>query len=124
MIHPAIAQQIRSAVITNLEADYVRTLRGRGLPERSVIFRHALRNAAPNALTVLSLQFINLLGSTVVIEKVFALPGIGSMILDATVAGDSPQVLGVVVLMVLVVIVVNLAIDIAIGWLNPKVRVQ
>ena len=118
----ATAQQVRGAMIDTLNQDYVRTLRSRGLPERSVVLRHALRNAAPAGLTVLSLEFISLLGSTVVIERIFALPGIGSMVLDATVGGDSPQVLGVVVMMVLVVVIVNLAIDLLNGWLNPKVR--
>ncbi|RUR01805.1 ABC transporter permease [Labedella endophytica] len=117
------AQQVRGAMIDTLSQDYVRTLRSRGLPERSIVLKHALRNAAPAGLTVLSLEFISLLGSTVVIERIFALPGIGSMVLDATVGGDSPQVIGVVVMMVLVVVVVNLAIDLLNGWLNPKVRV-
>lgn len=119
----ATAQQLRSSMIGTLNDDYMRTLRSRGLSERSVIFKHALRNAAPTGLTVLSLHFISLLGSTVVIEKIAALPGIGSMILSATVGGDNPQVLGVVVMMVIVVIVVNLVIDLANGWLNPKARI-
>jgi peptide/nickel transport system permease protein len=118
------AQQVRSAMIATLDEDYVRTLRSRGLPERRVVLKHALRNAAPNGLTVLSLHFIGLLGSTVVIERIFALPGIGSMVLNATVGGDSPQVLGVVVMMVFVVVVVNLLIDVANGALNPKVRTR
>jgi peptide/nickel transport system permease protein len=118
------AQQVRSAMIVALEQDYVRTLRSRGLPERRVVLRHALRNAAPNGLTVLSLHFITVLGSAVVIEYVFALPGIGSMVLGATVGGDRPQVLGVVVVMVILVVLVNLLIDLANGWLNPKVRVR
>jgi len=118
------AQQVRSAMLDVLQNDYVRTLRSRGLGEGSVVLKHALRNAAPTGLTVISLEFISLLGSTVVIERIFALPGIGSMVLDATVGGDSPQVLGVVVMMVIVVVVVNLVIDLLNGWLNPKVRVQ
>jgi len=120
----ATAQQVRSAMIETLDQDYVRTLRSRGVSEWSVVLRHALRNAAPTGLTVLSLQFISLLGSTVVIEKIAALPGIGSMVLNATVGGDSPQVLGVVIMMVVVVVVVNLVIDLAMGWLNPKVRIS
>lgn len=118
----ATSQQVRGAMIDTLHQDFVRALRSRGLPEYRVVLSHALRNAAPAALTVLSLEFITLLGSTVVIERIFALPGIGSMILDATVGGDNPQVLGVVVMMVAVVVVVNLVIDLANGWLNPKVR--
>ena len=120
----ATAQQVRSAMIATLEQDYVRTLRSRGLGERSVVLRHALRNAGPTGLTVISLHFINLLGGTVVIEQIAALPGIGSMALNATIGGDSPQVLGVVVMMVLVVVAVNLVIDLLAGWMNPKVRVR
>lgn len=117
------AQQVRGAMLDTLDQDWVRTLRSRGLSERSVVLRHALRSSAPAGLTVLSLEFISLLGSTVVIEKIFALPGIGSMVLNATVGGDSPQVIGVVVMMVIVVVLVNLAIDLLNAWLNPKVRV-
>jgi peptide/nickel transport system permease protein len=120
----ATAQQVRSSMIVTLEQDYVRTLRSRGLSERRIVLQHALRNAAPTGLTVISLHFISLLGSTVVIEKIFALPGIGSMVLNATVGGDSPQVLGVVVMMVIVVVVVNLVIDLSVGWLNPKARTR
>ncbi|MFF2525288.1 ABC transporter permease [Streptomyces liangshanensis] len=118
------AQQVRSAMIETLERDYIRTLRSRGLSERRVVYGHALRNAAPTALTVVSLHLISLLGGTVLVEKVFALPGIGTLAVNSTVGGDTPQVLGVVVMMVTVVVVVNLLLDIANGWLNPKVRVR
>jgi peptide/nickel transport system permease protein len=118
------AQQIRSAMIDVLDQDYIRTLRSRGLPERRVIFKHALRNAGPTGLTMVSLHFITLLGGTVVIEKVFALPGLGYLALNSTVGGDTPQVLGIIVMMMVVVVVVNLLLDIANGWLNPKVRVR
>lgn len=120
----SLAQQVRSAMIDTLEQDFIRTLRSRGLSSRRVVYEHALRNAAPVGLTVLAVHFIALVGSTIVIEKVFALPGMGLMALDSTVGGDSPQVLGVIVTMVLVVVVVNLLLDIANGWLNPKVRVR
>jgi peptide/nickel transport system permease protein len=119
----ATAQQIRGSMIDVLSLDYVRTLRSRGLPERSLKFRHALRNAAPPALTVLSLQFIGLVGGAVVVEKVFGLSGLGSETLSSSSSGDQPLVLGVVVVMVLIIVVVNLLVDIAYGWLNPKVRV-
>ncbi|KIF73124.1 ABC transporter permease [Streptomyces sp. 150FB] len=120
----SIAQQVRGAMIDTLDQDFIRTLRSRGLSERRVVYEHALRNAAPVGLTVLAVHFITLLGSTVIIEKVFSLPGIGLLALNSTVGGDSPQVLGVIVTMVLVVVVVNLLLDLANGWLNPKVRVR
>ncbi|QYN33774.1 ABC transporter permease [Pseudonocardia sp. DSM 110487] len=117
------AQQIRSAVITQLERDYVRTLRSRGIGEREILFKHVLRSAAPAGLTVIGLQFVGLLGGVVIIERVFAVPGIGALAVDATTSGDIPIVMGVVVYTVIVVVVVNLLIDLANGWLNPKVRV-
>ncbi|MFE5162205.1 ABC transporter permease [Streptomyces sp. NPDC056697] len=120
----ATAQQVRGSVIDVLRQDFVRTLRSRGMSERRVLFRHVLRNAAPPALTVLSLQFISLVGGAVVIEKVFGLPGVGSAAVTATVNGDTPLVMGVVVYLVLIVVAVNLLVDLAYGWLNPKVRVR
>lgn len=118
------AQQIRSAFIKQMELDYVRTLRSRGIPEREILFRHVLRAAAPAGLTVLSLQFIGLLGGVVIIESIFALPGLGRLAVDATTQNDLPLVMGVVIYTVAIVVVVNLLVDIANGWLNPKVRVS
>ena len=117
-------QQVRGAVIDVLEADFVRTLRSRGLSDRSILFRHALKNAASPALTVLSLQFIGLLGGAIVIEKVFALPGLGSAAVTATLQGDVPVLLGVVVVTVVIVVVVNLILDVLNGWVNPKVTLS
>ena len=107
-----------------LEADFVRTLRSRGFSDRSILFRHALKNAASPALTVLSLQFIGLLGGAIVIEKVFALPGLGSAAVTATLQGDVPVLLGVVVVTVVIVVVVNLILDVLNGWVNPKVTLS
>ncbi|GAA3873796.1 ABC transporter permease [Leifsonia kafniensis] len=118
------AQQVRSAVITVLSRDYVRTLRSRGLAPREILFRHVLRGAAPAGLTVLSLQFIGMLGGVVVIEQIFALPGLGFLALQSTTQGDMPVLMGVVVYIVIIVIVVNLLVDLAVGWLNPKARVS
>nr|WP_274636795.1 ABC transporter permease [Microbacterium bovistercoris] len=117
------AQQIRSAVIGELDKDYVRTLRSRGTPEPVILFRHVLRSAAPAGLTVLSLHFIGMLGGVVIIEQIFALPGIGALAVQSTTLGDTPLVMGVVVYTVIIVIIVNLLVDLANGWLNPKVRV-
>jgi peptide/nickel transport system permease protein len=118
------AQQIRGAVIDVLDLDYVRTLRARGLSRNTVLLRHVLRNAAPPALTVLSLQFIGLLGGAVVIERVFAIPGLGSLTVNSSIQGDIPAIMGIVVALVIVVVVVNLLIDLANGWINPKARLQ
>ena len=117
------AQQIRSAFIKQLEMDYVRTLRSRGISEKEILFKHVLRSAAPAGLTVLSLQFISLLGGVVIIESIFAIPGLGRLAVTATTMSDLPLVMGVVVYTVVIVILVNLVVDILNGWLNPKVRV-
>lgn len=118
------AQQIRSAVIKQLERDYVRTLRSRGLSEREILFKHVLRSAAPAGLTVLSLQFIGMLGGVVIIEQIFALPGMGPLAVSSTTLGDLPVVMGVVLYTVVIVVIVNLLVDLLNGWLNPKVRVS
>jgi peptide/nickel transport system permease protein len=118
------AQQIRSAIKKNLEMDWVRTLRARGLSESEILFKHVLRASAPAGLTVLSLQFVGMLGGTVIIEQIFALPGMGFLAVQSTFLGDTPVVMGVVVYTVIVVIIVNLLVDLANGWLNPKVRVK
>lgn len=118
------AQQIRSAVIKQFEKDYVRTLRSRGIGETEILFKHVLRSAAPAGLTVLSLQLIGMLGGVVIIEQIFALPGIGPLAVTATSQSDLPVVMGIVMYTVVVVIIVNLLVDLANGWLNPKVRVS
>jgi peptide/nickel transport system permease protein len=118
------AQQIRSAIKQVLEKDFVKTLTSRGISRNEIIFKHILRSAAPAGLTVLSLQFVGMLGGSVIIEKIFALPGMGEMAVNATAMGDTPVVMGVVVYTVIIVITVNLIVDLVNGWLNPKVRVQ
>lgn len=118
------AQQVRSAVIATLRQDFVRTLRSRGIPERRVLLRHVLRNASASPLTVLSLQFVSLLSGAVVIESVFALPGLGQLAVTYTSRGDIPVVMGLVVYTVAIVVIVNLLVDIAVGALNPKARVS
>jgi len=118
-----VAAIVRSSVIDVLRLDFVRTLRAHGLSSREVLFKHVLRNAAPPFLTVISMQFIGLMGGAVVIERVFAIPGLGLLATDSTQRGDVPVVLGVVIVSVLVIVIVNLIVDILGGWLNPKARI-
>jgi len=120
----SVAQQTRNAAIFTLGQEYIRTLRGRGLRPSAIYLKHVLRNSAPVALTVLSLQFIGLLSGAVVIEYMFALPGIGALIVGASAQKDQPVIQGTVVVVVVVVVVVNLLMDLIYGWLNPKVRVR
>jgi peptide/nickel transport system permease protein len=118
------ASQFRGAVKDTLEQDYVRTLRARGILERQVILRHVLRNAAGPGLTVLSLQTIALIGGVVVIEQVFALPGMGQLATSAAEQGDVPVVMGCVLVIILLVLVVNVLTDVASALLNPKAKLQ
>lgn len=118
----AVAQQVRSAFIEVEARDYVRTLRSRGLGERQILLGHVLRGAATPGLTILALQFVALLGGAVVVERVFALPGLGETIATATTNGDVPLIMGVVTVSVALVVIVNLFIDILTGWINPKAR--
>ncbi|MEV0585077.1 ABC transporter permease [Nonomuraea sp. NPDC050310] len=120
----AVAAQTRNAVAAVLARDYVRTLRGRGLPRWRLLLRHVLRNAAPTALTVVSLQFIGLLGGAVVVEQIFAVNGLGSLAAASASRADIPVVLGVVVVGVLIVLTVNLIVDLLVSWLDPKVRTR
>lgn len=117
-----VAQQVRGSMVDALRLDYVRTLRARGLPDRRVVYGHVLRNAAGPALSVLGLQFIVIFGGAVVVEQVFSLPGLGQTAVSATVQGDIPLVMGIIVVTALLVLAVNLAVDLLQGWLNPKVR--
>lgn len=118
----AATQQVRGAMLDILGADFLRTLRSRGLSERSILLKHCLKNAASPALTVLSLQFIGMLSGAIVIEKVFALPGLGTLAVNATLQGDIPVILGTVAVMVVLVVLINLLIDLGNAYVNPKIR--
>lgn len=120
----SIAKQTRDTVMEVLETDYVKFLRANGVPERSVRYRHVLRNAAIPVVTALGLVSVGMLSGAVFIENVFVLPGLGSVATQATLDHDVPVILGVGVFFTLCVIVINLLIDFAYGLLNPKVRVS
>lgn len=120
----SLAVWIRSSIIDLQRKDFVRTLRARGISPRAVMYRHVLRNAAAPTVQVLGLMMITLLGGSVIVERVFALPGIGTMTLSAGQQGDIPVVLGGVTFFVLVVVVINIVVDLINGFLNPKVRVR
>jgi peptide/nickel transport system permease protein len=89
-----VAQQVRSAAIGVLRQDYVRTQRSRGLSQRRIVLTSVLRNSSTTGLTMLGLQFVGLLGGSVVIEQVFALPGLGTLAVTNTTRGDLPLVMG------------------------------
>ena len=118
-----VTAQIRGSIIDAARQDYVRTLRSRGLSETRVIYKHVLRNAASPALSVLAIQFVGLLGGAVIVENIFAIPGLGQVAVVATSQGDIPLVMALVVATAIIVVIVYLIVDLLQGWLNPKVRV-
>lgn len=119
-----IAVQTRDSMLEVLRRDFIRVLEANGIPRRSVIFRHALRNAAIPVVTVIGITFVGLLGASVLVESVFALPGLGSGLTTAAAQHDIPVIQGAVLYFTLVVVVVNLLVDVAYGLLNPRVRVR
>jgi peptide/nickel transport system permease protein len=117
-----IARQLRGSLIEVLNAPFIRTLRAKGLPDRAILWRHALRNVAVTLLTILGLQVNRLLAGAVVIEAVFAIPGIGSLVSYSAVNKDFPVVQGIVLVLVLIVIAVNLLIDLLAAAIDPRAR--
>jgi peptide/nickel transport system permease protein len=117
-------RQLRSALSDVLHQDYIRTARAKGLRGHSIIARHALKNAAVPVITVIGLQISVLLGGSVIVEQVFGIPGVGQLAIRAVLERDIPMIQGVVVMTTIIVLLVNLAVDVSYGWLNPKVRAQ
>ena len=118
----SIARLTRSALLEVLRADYVRTARAKGLRERVVVIKHALRNAAIPIVTITALQFGTLLGGAVVTETVFAWPGIGRLAIQSIYNRDYPVVQCVVFLSALLFIVINLTVELIYGVLDPRIR--
>jgi len=117
-----LTKQTRDAMLEELDRPYIASLRANGISERSIVYRHALRNAAIPVVTVISILFIGSLTGAVVAESIFVFPGLGSAIVRATTARDLPLIQGVALYLTLIVVVVNVVTDLAYGWLNPKVR--
>jgi peptide/nickel transport system permease protein len=112
----------RSAMLEVLNQDHVRTARAKGLLEYLVIFRHVLRNALIPVVTVVGIQVGHLLGGTVVIEEVFSWPGVGSLVVRAILQRDYPVVQGVVLVLASFFVLTNLVVDVAYGFLDPRLR--
>ena len=117
-----VSRQLRSSLVEILSSPPVRTLRAKGLSANVILWKHGLKNAGVNLLTVATLLFNRLLAATVVVEAVFAIPGMGNLIVNAALTRDLPVVQGVVFVMVLVVISVNLAADLLYTVIDPRIR--
>ena len=117
-----LARVTRSALLDVLGEDFIRTARAKGLPRRTVLWRHALRNAMLPVVTIMGLQFAFLLAGTIIIENVFYLPGLGRLVFQAINQRDLIVVEGVVMLLVATVIVVNLLVDLSYAIVDPRLR--
>ena len=117
-----VTRTLRSSMLDALSEDYVRTARAKGLSESSVIRGHVLKNALIPVVTVLGLQLGTLIGGAVITEYVFALPGVGRLVVDAVFARDYPLVQGVVLLIAVGFILSNLLVDLLYGWIDPRIR--
>jgi ABC-type dipeptide/oligopeptide/nickel transport system permease component len=104
--------------------DYIRTARAKGMGERVILFRHAMRNALLPLVTVIGLQFGGLLGGAVLTETVFGLPGIGSFLVNSIFARDYPVVQGFTLIIALIFVFVNLIVDISYAYLDPRIRLS
>lgn len=119
-----IARMTRSAMLETLGQDYVRTARAKGLPERDVVTRHALANALVPIVTVMGIMVGALLGNAVVTEQVFAIPGVGRLIIGAVLSRDFPVIQGGLLFLALIYLVVNLVVDMIYAFVDPRVRLE
>ena len=121
---PLTMRLTRSGMLDVLTQDYIRTARAKGVGERILLFKHALRNAAIPIVTILGVQFGRLLGGAVVTETVFAWPGVASLAVKAINTYDYPVVQGAVVLLAFLIVLANLLADLAVTWLDPRIRLD
>lgn len=118
----AVARMTRSSLLEVLRLDYVRTARSKGLTERVILYRHAMKNAIIPVLTLQSLQFAFLLGGSVIVETVYGLPGIGRLLNDSLSVRDYTVVQGVTLTFSAILVITNLAVDVIYGVIDPRLR--
>ncbi len=119
-----LSRVTRSALLETMGEDYIRTARAKGLSKRATLWNHALRNAMIPVLTILGLQFAYLLAGTIIIENVFYLPGLGRLVFQAINLRDLIVVESVVMMLVATIIVINLLVDLAYVWVDPRLRTR
>ncbi len=117
-----VARMTRSTLLEVLRQDYIRTAWAKGLQERSVLMRHALKNAILPIVTIIGLQFAGLMGGTLIMERIWNLPGLGTSLIESINFRDFPMVQGLLMLFALIVLVINLLVDLMYAWLDPRVR--
>jgi ABC-type dipeptide/oligopeptide/nickel transport system permease component len=117
-----LARMTRSSMVDVLSEDFVRTARAKGLPERSVLFKHALRNALLPVITIAGLQFGAMLSGAIITEKVFSRPGLGQLLIDGIQERNYPIVQGTVLVIAALYVLVNMLVDVAYGLADPRIR--
>ena len=118
----AVTRLVRAGLLEVMDQDFVSTARAKGLAERTILFRHSLKNAFIPVISIIGLQFGFLLGGTVVVETIFSRPGIGHLLVNAILWKDLPLVQGIVLLVALIYTLVNLATDVAYAYLDPRIH--
>ena len=117
-----VARLVRTTMLEVLQQEYVVTARSKGLPERTVIIRHALRNALIPVITIVGLQFGSLLSGAVIIETVFARQGLGRLAVDAVLSRDYPVIQGTILVAAIGYVLVNLLVDLSYAWFDPRIK--
>jgi peptide/nickel transport system permease protein len=120
----AYSRYIRGTMLEVLGQDYIRTARSKGLPGREIILVHALKNAALPIVTIVGLDLPFLLGGAIVTERIFAWPGMGRLFLDHVSRGDTPVVMGILMMIAVAVVIFQLITDVAYAWLDPRIRYE
>jgi peptide/nickel transport system permease protein len=116
------ARFLRAALVAELRADYVRTARAKGLPERDVVGRHVMRNALLPFVTIVGLMMANFIGGTVVTESVFTYPGLGRLLIQAISTRDYPLIQGCILFILVVFVLINLLVDVLYAYIDPRIN--
>jgi ABC-type dipeptide/oligopeptide/nickel transport system permease component len=119
-----LARLTRASMLQVLREDYIRTARAKGVPERRVMIRHALRNALIPVVTVLGPMAAGLVTGSLVVERIFAIPGLGKYYVDAVSARDYPVIMGTTLLYALLLVIANLMVDITYTWIDPRIKLN
>ncbi len=126
MLYPmaAIARQTRSSMLEVIRQDYIRTAWSKGLTEKNVILRHTVKNGIIPVITLIGINIRQIFGGAVLIEKIFNIPGMGRLSVDALLSADYPIVQGVILVVATVVVLSSLLVDISYGWIDPRIRYE
>ena len=119
-----ISRYMRTSMLEILHKDYIRTARAKGLSEKSVIYRHALKNALLPIVTILGLSIPGLIGGSVIFESIFAIPGMGKLFFDSVMARDYPVIMGILIIGAVLTLLGNLIADIMYAYVDPRIRVS